>query len=484
MEKKKYKKKINLIGKIVALLLTLATIVFVTLLSIANILPNKYFMLLSFILLIIDGILLTFLCIYKIKNKIKIVSCVASIILILIMLVISFYGIKTLGFLDNLIASKYKTETYHLIVLSDSEYKKIDDLNNKNIGVSSVVTDPLFKFKEQIDNQIEIKYNIYDSINEMVESLYEGTVEAIILEDAYIRTLGEDLEDFKEKTISIYNYVIKTEIEDDIVDIDVINNVFSVYIGGFDSYGAIESVSRNDVNIIATVNPITYQILLTSIPRDYYVQLHNTTGYKDKLTHCGFYGVDMSVSTIEDLLDIDINYYAKINFSGFINLIDALGGLDVYSSHNFTSNKASGGVYKFTKGYNTVDGKKALSFVRTRKNLGDRVRGENQQAVINAAIKKISSVKTILMNYQSILNSMSGTVATNMPIAKVKLLVKLQLDKMPNWEVITYNLNGSDSEGPTYTFGEKKLWVMEPDQKTIDEAKDKLKQIYTNKLLK
>ena len=165
---------------------------------------------------------------------------------------------------------------------------------------------------------------------------------------------------------------IKTKSKSIAKKVKVTKESFNIFISGIDTYGKISSVSRSDVNMVVTVNPKTKQILMTSIPRDYYVTLHGVKGYKDKLTHASLLGIENSVMTVEDLLDIDINYYIKVNFSSVINVVDSLGGVDVYSEYDFTSIDG----YHYSKGYNKVNGEEALSFVRERKAFAS---GDNQR---------------------------------------------------------------------------------------------------------
>jgi len=271
----------------------------------------------------------------------------------------------------------------------------------------------------------------------------------------------------KKKIKIIGTINVKTKSENEAKEVNVVSEPFSIYITGIDTYGDISSVSRSDVNIVMTVNPKTKQILLTSIPRDYYVQLHGTTGSRDKLTHAGIYGTDMSVQTIEDLLGIEINYYIKVNFSSFIDIINAIGGIEVYSKYEFTSIDG----YHYQQGYNELNGEEALSFARERKAFmeGDRQRGADQQAVIEAMIKKMSN-KSILTKYESLLDSIDGKFQTNMNYKKITSLIKMQLDDMSSWNVVSIALDGSNGSEYTYTGGNQKLYVMIPDESTIDNA--------------
>ena len=240
---------------------------------------------------------------------------------------------------------------------------------------------------------------------------------------------------------------------------------------------------RSDVNMLATVNPETHEVLLTSIPRDYYVQLHGTTGYRDKLTHAGIYGVQMSMQTLEDLLDIEIDYYLKVNFSTVVNLVDTIGGIDVYSDQQFVpwTNRN----ITIPKGNVHMDGAMALAFARERKSYatGDRHRVQNQQDVITAIIKKVSGSTVILTKYAEILDNLANCLTTNIGKDEISSLVKMQLQSMPSWQIGQYSLNGSDSRNYTYSMGQQLLYVMEPNQETVKTAHDNIMGVIEGKPL-
>jgi LCP family protein required for cell wall assembly len=247
---------------------------------------------------------------------------------------------------------------------------------------------------------------------------------------------------------------------------------FVVYISGIDTYGEIDTVSRSDVNILAVVNPESRKVLLVNTPRDYYVQLHGTTGLRDKLTHSGVYGIDKSVKTMEDLYATPISYYLRINFTSLVDTVDVLGGVDVNSAYSFRV-----GGDGFAVGYNHLDGKKALAFARDRYSFedGDRVRGQNQQRVIEAIISKLSSYSSLL-NYPQILASLQGSFQTNMASNDITKLIKYQLNDMKKWQVESISVNGTDSHNYTYSMPTAMLYVMEPDKASVEAAKAKIRQ--------
>ena len=230
-----------------------------------------------------------------------------------------------------------------------------------------------------------------------------------------------------------------------------------------------------------TVNPKTKQVLLTSIPRDFYVQLHGTSGYKDKLTHAGNYGINMSIDTIEDLLNIDINYYIRVNFTTLEKLIDAIGGVDVYSEYSFVSYIDN---YKFYQGYNHMNGKQALAFSRERKSLpaGDMDRGKNQEAVIEAIIRKITN-KDVIYKYSKILNSMKGTFQTNITDNDITKIIKKELENIGGWNITSNNLDGTGSYDYTYSYSSQKLYVTIPNQDSINNAVNLINKVKNDEKL-
>ena len=272
----------------------------------------------------------------------------------------------------------------------------------------------------------------------------------------------------------IYTYSIKSELQNQSADVEVKDETFSVYISGIDVFGAIETNSRSDVNIIAVVNPTSHQILLITTPRDYYVPLTIYGGVRDKLTHAGIYGVDVSRGTLENLYNTEIPYYLRMNFSGFINIIDALGGVDVYSPESFTG--LHGGTYQ--EGYNHLNGEEALSFARERYSFasGDRQRGKNQMEVIRAMIDKCQT-SSLLLNYQEVMQSLAGSFQTNLEQDRIAQLVSAQIFEKSEWNVVTYSVDGTGSSRTTYSMPNQRAYVMIPNESTVDHAKELLRQV-------
>ncbi len=462
MAKNKKMKKINQISKIIFSIFLFLSIITIGILFYLKILPIQYF---SVILIGYIIILLLFaygLLNKKVKSNKKIIFNIICIIFVICFIFILYYLNSTMQFMDKIKSKGYQIETYYLIGHNSNQ-------NIKTVGVYK--TDNLEEALKQIDG---FSIQEYSNIKTMTNLFIKNQIDGLFVNEGTLEILKEE-QNFDYQIIKTVSIKIKTKVDSN--DVDVTKQSFSIYISGIDVKGSISSVSRSDVNMIMTVNPKTNKILLTSIPRDYYVQLHGTTGYKDKLTHAGLYGINMSIQTIEDLLNMNINYYIRVNFTTLIDVVDAIGGITIYSDKAFTAYTDRSCSFKV--GNNTVDGKCALAFSRERYAYqeGDRHRVKNQQTVLIAMIQKLTSSKTLLTKYNQILNTLSDSFETNISSNRIYSLINKQLDSMPNWNIETFSLDGSNSFNYTYSYSASKLYVMEPDTSTIEQAKIKIKEV-------
>ena len=471
MSKKKNKSKMSFM-KYLSIFLLIVSVLILVLVYFINVLPIDYFIVLLVLVLLIDLVVIKLLlCKGIIRN---VIGVLLSIILIIFMVFGITYELNTIDFLKQLGFNTYKEENFNILVLNDSEYNSLKDLNSKIIGhLDNNYHVGLDKTIKKIEKEINFDSKILVDINELVDSLINGEVDAIILEDAQISMLKEDNNNLfdKFKILEIFN--IETEIKNEKENIDVINDSYNILITGVDTYGNITKVSRSDVNMVISINPKDNKILLTSIPRDYYVYLSNFSSY-DKLTHAGIYGIETSIMTIEDLLDIDINYYVKVNFTTLIDIVDLLDGIQVTSKYEFTSIDG----YHYNKGINYLNGEEALSFARERKAFseGDRIRIENQQLVLKSIINKLLSSK-IITNYNDLLKALNNKFLTNMKDEELTKLIKWQIDGMYNWDILNISLNGTDSYQYTYSYQKQLLYVMLPDKESVNNAKEKINSV-------
>ena len=325
---------------------------------------------------------------------------------------------------------------------------------------------------------IDLVPEAVDSYQQAYENLLSGASQAMVLNSAYSSLLELSDADYASKVRTLYTYKITKEVSTGQTNgqTDINDNVLNIYISGIDTYGSISTVSRSDVNIIMTVNMETHKILLTTTPRDAYVQIPDGGADQyDKLTHAGIYGVETSMKTLENLYDIDIDYYARINFTSFMQLIDILGGIEVYNDQEFVSHI---GGYTFPVGNLTLNSEYALAFVRERYSLdgGDADRGRNQQKVISAIINKLASVNSIT-NFSNIVNSLQTSIQTNMPLETMMQLANKQLSSGSSFVVSSQDVTGTGSTGelPSYAMPNAALYMMSLDETSVETAKQAIK---------
>lgn len=386
------------------------------------------------------------------------------------------YVLATSNFLGEVLKEFAETEDYYIVVRKESSYSKIEDIANKDVYMFQVADD----VKSKIANKVSITFNSKNNLTDIGNDLIQKNIDVILVSSTQYNMISEEIKDFKTDTKIIYTekheLQTSTKTDNTASKYSIKSGKFNVYISGIDTSGNISNVSRSDANILATVNTETHEVLLTSIPRDYYVTLHSY-GAKDKLTHSGIYGVNETVKTVEDLLDTDINYYVRVNFTTVIKLVDKIGGIDVYSEYDFTSNAAK--AFHYNKGYNHLNGEEALAFSRERYafNSGDNQRVKNQQAVIEAVIKKVLNSTTLLTKYTDILDALKGSFQTNIAQDDISALVKDQINNMSSWSVKTNSLTGTGASSSTYSMGSTPLYVMVPSSTSVNDAKDKIDKV-------
>lgn len=475
---------LSIFSKVIAIILGFSSLFFIGMIAHLDVLPTKYLLLAILLIVIIAGGCGLLLAHQKTKAIIKVPVNIIAIIFSCVYLVGGGYIAEASGFLDSLKPVEYVSEQYYLIVKNDSVFQDIKDLKNKTVGTFDEGIELYREAVKKLNDTISANLEPVKSIHAMTEGVLSGEFDAAFLSAAHKTVIDEDSAEFSESTRILYTIEVKVKADSvDEAKVNVTSEPFTVYISGNDSYGDLTARGLSDVNMLVTVNPVTHEVLLTSIPRDCFVQLHGTTGGKDKLTHAGLYGVQMSILTIEDLLDINIDYYVKINFPALVNLVDAIGGIDVYSDKTFKPRHDSRMIHE---GTNHFDGKLALAFARERMaySYGDRHRVQNQRDVLNAIIQKVSGSPVILTKTNEILNSLSSNLDTNISKSEISSLVKLQLDHMPSWQIGEYMINGSDLYTYTYTFGDQLRYVMPPFPESIQAAHDYITGIMEGKSLK
>ncbi len=414
----------------------------------------------------------------------KIICIFFDILFTAIFVIVFMYLNRTIGFMDSIRASEYQIDNYYVLVKDTSNFDNLSDLDGHTMAVYDDGSDNYEKALKEIKEKASLTTTDYGSVMNATNAIINDLSDSLLIKSSLVEALSEVMSTFSIDNFKILETIeFKTKITSTInEDLNISEDSFNIFISGIDTYGDISTVARSDVNMIVTVNPRTHKILLTSIPRDFYVQLHGTTGLKDKLTHAGLYGINMSINTIQDLFDIKIDYYIRVNFDSTIYLINAIGGIDIVPDFTF-SRWINGHYCYYEEGVtNHLDGLCALRYARERKayGAGDLHRIQNQQVVLTAIIDKLTSSKVLLARYTDILSSLSNTLETNIPSSQIYKLVNTQLDSMPSWKIERIAVTGTHIDAPTYTFGSQLLYVFVPDMESVTKATNTIQSVMSN----
>lgn len=470
-----------------------------------QLLPGKYLLIILAVLVVVD-ILIALLMKQPKRgkwqkqagHKRKVIAAIVSFVLIvgclLGTLVVSQVGNTLKAITDTTVT----TALMNVYVLSEDPAGSIEDAKDYTFGITAATDEEsnqsaISMIEDQLGSDVTVKS--YESVAELIDALYAGEVDAIILDEAFVSVIPnmEGYEDFTEKVRLITEHVVeKTEKptapaktsqnNSGTKTVDVTTTPFLLYISGNDSRLEELADGGSDVNILVAVNPVDHQVLMINTPRDYYiVNPASGNGSRDKLSHCGLGGIENCVEAMTGLYGYEIDYYARINFSGFRTLIDALGGVTVYSENSFF---VSHGSFSVQTGENYLTGAQALGFVRERKNLpgGDNDRGKNQMALIKGLINQLSA-DNIISNYADILESLEGMFATTMSTKDIGKLVDMQLSEMPSWDVLTFAVTGENGNDRCWAVGNGYGYVMYPHEYMVEHASDLIGRVLDGEVL-
>ena len=467
----KRKRNKNMAGKLITILQLILSAGLLILVWNSGMVPGLYLALLG------GGLLLLFavtFCLQYVKSKVKFAGMVISILISIGLAVGIVYFLRIQQTMADVGGATYKTDNMIVVVKASDPAESILDAANYRFGYQTSVdqenNDKMLDDVQTVAGR-ELKLSEYDTVTDLANGLLSGQIEAAIYNEAFDGIIEESIEDYKDQVKILYQYGIETEIQKEDTSVEA---PFNVYISGIDVSGPITTNSRSDVNIIMTVNPNTKKILLTTTPRDYYVTIPNISGeQRDKLTHAGIYGVDASMATLEQLYGIDISYYARVNFTSLITIVDALGGVDVNSEYAF-----SAGGYDFVQGTNHLDGKAALAFSRERYSFesGDNQRGKNQEAVLTAILQKAMS-PAILTSANQILSEVSDCVVTIMTQDEMAKFINMQLSDGAGWTIVSTAATGTGDKQACFSSGSQLLYVMWPDEAIVGDISRRMDQV-------
>lgn len=472
------------IGWIVTIAQIVASVLCVVLLYRSDLLPLPFQ---GVVVLVLAVLILV--CRLLMKRKIKkgrfFVGLVISLLISAVLCVADYDLYKLTHTLQNITDAKEETTRVGVYVLADDPAETIQDVKDYEFGIlETLVREDTDNAVAQVNEELgaEILTEEYAGTADLADALLEQECGAIILNEGFVNliTETEGYEDFDSQIKEIASYEWKTAVaqtvpeeDDSLEEVEEYNGVFTMYISGIDTAGDISTRSRSDVNIIAVVNTNTRQVLLVSTPRDYFVPLSISNGVKDKLTHAGIYGVNVSMDTLGMLYGTDLDYYFRVNFSGFEKLIDALGGVTVQSDYAFDVAPS----FHFVEGSNDLSGIEALAFARERHAFaeGDRQRGKNQMAVITGVIRKLQS-PAVLQDFTGLMEGLEGSFESDIPYSMLAGLVKGQLSGGGSWNVVSYSVDGTGSKSSTYSMS-KQAYVMVPDEATVEKAKELIEAV-------
>lgn len=508
------KNKVNIrmiIAAFVSVLLVVSEGLLFYKLWVLDVLPAKFFAALAGGLLIVTAAVILFFFLAG-RNKDRSgfmavqVICIMLAILIAGGSVIGYYAMQKLH--ETLDSISEEPNNGHAVVdqigvyvLATDSAAALGDTAGYAVGVCNQMNPYWGNTKLALDEITKTlatpyKQHDYASVPELITALYNGEVRAILLSTHQSDIMGdvEGFTDFTSRTKRVYLHDIKemqenpdgpavpdnpNATEEPTVPPQVsqsIKDPFIVYLSGSDTRNKYLTTGRSDVNILAVVNPTTKQILLINTPRDYYLPNPALRNGLDKLTHCSNHGVDNTIKVLSNLYNQPIRYYARINFTGFETLVDAVGGVTIYSE------KGDGVLLK--PGANHMNGVKALEFARERYRYGDgdNARGRHQMQLIGAIVDKLTS-GTILTNYASIMDSLQGMFKTSMPTDQMTSYVKMQLSDMAHWDIFSYAAVGNGAMKVTASMPGQKLYVAVPDKKTVSHASSLMSKVMNGEKL-
>lgn len=452
----------------------IASVILMIVILMLNMLPVKYLALAAMILFFLWCITFTT---QAVRRKRGTSGKVYSFLITCVLLVGTYYIAETNNMIASITGGTTRVDKMAVAVMEDDPAETIEDAMGYNFGVQfqqggDNIQTAVTGLQEELG--VDLTVTECESVQDQASELFAGNVDAIIYNEAYTELMDEAVEGFSDNTRIIYEMDIRTELKigggsDD----SLTKEVFTVYISGIDTYGEVSETSRSDVNIIAVVNPTTHQILLVTTPRDSYVPLYGPDvdqGAMDKLTHAGVYGIETSMETLGELYETDINYFVRLNFTSLIDIVEILGGVDVYSEYEFTTGPESGCEVDVHKGLNHFNGVEALAFSRERHNLedGDNQRGRNQQAVITGLLKKVIS-PTILLRAGSLMEQVSKDVEMNVTQDQLNALIRNQLKTNAKWYIQSIDLTGTGGKDYCYSASDQLLYVSYIDEERLDE---------------
>jgi len=435
------------------------------------VLPPKLLMLVALIVVMLFGLTLMGLLLGRRRKILRVAIYIIGIVISILLAVMSVYLWKSDTFIKDVSNGTEERYGISVVVRADSEAQALSDLKGADFAyVTGTGSAMLEEGVREIKTELGPLKTVHpENLKELSDMLYDGKCDAIIIEESGRSQIADIHNNFELATRTIWNHEITRTVAASDSGFNVTQDSFNIYLCGSDSRNNVEEVALNDLNMIVTINPNTSQILLTSIPRDYYIELASY-GAKDKLTHAGIFGTEEAMKTVEKFTGLKMDFYVKVSFAALVYVVDAIGGIDVESDTEFTA--WTNPDVHITKGMNHMDGVTALAYARERFAYedGDIHRAQNQAQVMREVALKAASPE-ILIHYDKLLDALAKGMKTSMSDEQIKSLIRMQLERKSHWDIRDFQMRGESAlTKECYSMWGTELYVMEPDMATVDEA--------------
>ena len=436
-----------------------------------SVLPADMVLYIMLILVLLLGLTVSGQLLGRHRKSLRITTCLISAAVSIMFIGLSGFLWKSDAFIKELANETEERYGISVVVMDENPAAALSDLKNASFAY---VDNTHSRMMEEGVREIKSELGPLKTVHpenpvDLAEALYSGKCDAVIIEESGRPQIAETFADFDTRTRTVWNHEITQTVAASESGLDVTRDSFNIYLCGSDSRRSVEDVALNDLNMIVTVNPTTNQILLTSIPRDYYIELASY-GAKDKLTHAGIFGTEEAMKTVENFTGLKMDFYVKVSFAALVYVVDAMGGIDVDSDTEFTA--WTNPDVHIEKGINHMDGVTALAYARERYAYedGDMHRAQNQAQVLREVAWRAMS-PGILIHYDKLLDALAKGMKTNMSDEQIRSLIRMQLDKKAQWDICDFQMKGTNAMSKKcYSMWGKKLSIVEPDMDSVNEA--------------
>lgn len=472
------KDKLNDIGAWLTFVLIVVVALMLLLILYLNILP----LMLQILSVIGIPVIVVLLIIFMNRDDFipQVISISISCILTIISIFMIIFMFRMAVMYHKIIAKNTIEDNYYIVAKKESMYDSFKDIFNFDLGVYNDESKIYKNALSEIESNTIINELEYTSLDLLKEALYNDSVDAILLNSVTKSYIEENDKKFTNLTKIVYTFKAKARDIDSISKVDTNKNIYNVYVSVVNNKEKLRI--NNDINLLLTINPKTKEMLVTNIPNDYYLKINDTEGFKERLSYINIYGIGKSVLSLEEMLNIDINYYIEISIGDLVDVLDYIGGIDIESDRTISTYANPNVIIK--KGINNMNSEMAHAFIKEvyAYNNGYEQKLLNELDVLNKTIAKLSNYKVMSSKNSKVFEVLSKSIKTNMTKKELSNLFKLNNTKT-EWQIAKYNLKGKVGSGYTHTFGEQNFSIIVPDDISVNNAKNNIKNMQNGKYL-